>query len=108
MQKVEDQVLESKVIGVATRRVDGPLKTTGEAMYSSDHHFPSLVYAWPTTATIAAGTISAIDTGAAERMPGVVAIYHHANIGPLYRTPPPQGFSLMVDERRPPLEDNTV
>lgn len=101
-------ITESKIIGVGTPRVDGPLKTTGAAMYSSDFHFPDLVFAWPVTATIASGTVTTIDTFVAEKMPGVLAIYTHRNIGPLYRTPPAAGFSMIIDERRPPLEDTTV
>jgi xanthine dehydrogenase YagR molybdenum-binding subunit len=108
MELAQQQIGESKFIGVATPRIDGPLKTTGKAMYASDHRFPGLVYAWPSTATIASGTIERIDTSVAEKMPGVIAIYHHDNIGPLYRTPPAAGFSMIVDEKRPPLEDNTV
>ncbi len=38
-----DQVTESKVIGVATPRIDGPLKVSGSAMYASDHNFPGLL-----------------------------------------------------------------
>jgi xanthine dehydrogenase YagR molybdenum-binding subunit len=108
MEQAQDQIKESKVIGVPTSRIDGPFKTTGTAMYSSDYHFPDLLYAWPTTATIASGTIQNLDISAAESMPGVIAIYHHGNIGALYRTPPAAGFSMIVDERRPPLEDTTV
>jgi xanthine dehydrogenase YagR molybdenum-binding subunit len=106
-QSIAD-VTESKFIGVATPRIDGPLKTTGSAMYTSDHDFPDLVYAWPTTATIASGTITAIDTSVAKKMPGVLAVYTHATIGPLYRTPPSDGTSMIVDEKRPPLEDTTI
>lgn len=102
------QITQSKVIGVSTPRIDGPLKATGKAMYSSDHHFPGLVYAWPVTATISSGSVTLIDTSAAKRMLGVLAIYTHENIGDLYRTPPAAGFSLMQDERRPPLEDTEV
>ena len=107
-EQTSEQILNSKVIGVATPRVDGPLKTTGTAMYSSDHHFPGLVYAWPTTATIASGAVTHIDTSTAEKLPGVIAIYTHENIGSLYRTPPSPLLSLMIDETRPPLEDTTV
>ncbi len=107
-QHAPEQIKESKVIGVPTPRVDGPVKTTGTAMYSSDHHFPGLVHAWPATATVASGTITKIDTSVAEKMPGVLAVYHHENIGKLYRTPPAAGFSMIVDERRPPLEDTTI
>ena len=108
MGQAQEQITKSAVIGVATPRIDGPLKTTGTAMYSSDHHFEGLVYAWPVTATIASGSITGIDTGMAEKMPGVLAVYHHGNIGTIYRTPPGSGFSMVLDEKRPPLEDTTV
>jgi xanthine dehydrogenase YagR molybdenum-binding subunit len=107
-QQAPEEITQSKIIGVPTPRIDGPLKTTGTAMYSSDHHFPDLVFAWPTTATVSSGTISSIDTSDAEKMPGVLAVYRHENIGPIYRTPPAAGFSMILDEKRPPLEDNTV
>ena len=41
-------------------------------------------------------------------MPGVKAVYSYGNIGKLYRTAPPSGFSGIVDEQRPPLEDEVV
>jgi xanthine dehydrogenase YagR molybdenum-binding subunit len=108
MQQTQEPIKNSTVIGVPTPRIDGPLKTTGTAMYSSDHHFEGLVYAWPVTATAASGTISNIEISVAQKMPGVIAIYHHDNIGKLYRTPPSAGFSMIIDERRPPLEDTTI
>lgn len=107
-QQAPEPVRESTVIGKSTVRIDGPLKTTGGAMYSSDHHFPGLVYAWPTTATIASGTVQQIDTSAARKMPGVLAVYTHENLDKLYRVPPASGFELVIDERRPALEDNVV
>jgi xanthine dehydrogenase YagR molybdenum-binding subunit len=107
-QQGPQPITASKVIGVPTPRIDGPVKTTGVAMYSSDHHFPGLVYAWPTTAVIAAGSIASIDVSAAKQMPGVLAVYSHDDIGPLYRTPPASGFDMLQDEKRPPLEDATV
>lgn len=103
-----DQITESKIIGVATRRVDGPLKVSGAAMYASDHHFPGLLYAWPVCATIAKGSIANLDSAQAEKMTGVVAVYHRANIGKLYRVPPAAGMSLILDEKRPPFEDDEI
>ncbi len=103
-----EQIHESKVIGVATPRIDGPLKVSGTAMYASDYHFPDLVYAWPVCATISSGSVSHIDVSSAENLPGVLAVYHRENIGPLYRVPPSSGFSMIVDERRPPFEDDIV
>ena len=89
-------------------RVDGPLKVSGKAMYTSDHNLPGMLYAVPVCATIANGTITAIDTAAAEKMPGVKAIYHRQNIGKIFRTQPSEGFSSVLDEKRPPFEDDTV
>jgi xanthine dehydrogenase YagR molybdenum-binding subunit len=89
-------------------RVDGPLKVTGSAMYSSDYKLPGMLYAVPVCATIASGTILGIDTTRAEAMPGVKAVYHRANFGKLFRTAPPQGFSGLTDEKRPPFEDDAV
>lgn len=103
-----EQIRESKVIGIPTPRIDGPLKVSGAAMYASDHHFPGLLYAWPVCATVSSGAVTNIDTRTAEKMTGVVAVYTRENIGKLYRVPPSSGFSMVVDERRPPLEDDTI
>ena len=89
-------------------RVDGALKVSGTAMYTSDHVFPGMLYAVPVCATIANGTVTSIDTSRAETMPGVKAVYHRGNIGKIYRVAPASGFSGIVDERRPPFEDYTV
>src|SRR5205814_7527203 len=95
-------------IGRKTPRVDGPLKVTGTAQYTSDFHFPGLLYAVPVEATIANGKIQKLDTTAAEKMPGVQAIFHRENIGKILRSAQGQGFEGIVDERRPPFEDDVV
>ncbi|WP_420995624.1 xanthine dehydrogenase family protein molybdopterin-binding subunit [Cupriavidus sp. 30B13] len=59
------------MIGAPLDRVDGVLKVTGRARYAADHSFPNLAHAVMVTSTIADGRIVAMDTGAAERMPGV-------------------------------------
>ncbi|MGB8537642.1 MAG: xanthine dehydrogenase family protein molybdopterin-binding subunit [Acidobacteriaceae bacterium] len=89
-------------------RVDGPLKVSGVAMYTSDHNLPGMLYAVPVCATIANGTISSLDTSRAGAMPGVKAVYTRQNIGKLFRTAPADGFSGILDERRPPFEDDTI
>jgi len=103
-----DQINESKVIGVATPRIDGALKVSGAAMYTSDYHFPEMVYAWPVCATVSSGSVNAIDFATAQKMLGVIAVYHRENIGKLYRVPPATGFSMIIDEKRPPFEDDIV
>ena len=89
-------------------RVDGPLKVSGTAMYSSDHNLPGMLYAVPVCATIAKGSIATLDTSRAEAMPGVKAVYHRQNLGKLFRTAPAQGLSAYLDERRPPFDDDTI
>ncbi|MBV8417737.1 MAG: xanthine dehydrogenase family protein molybdopterin-binding subunit, partial [Verrucomicrobia bacterium] len=81
---------------------------SGAAMYASDHHFPGMLYAVPVEATIANGEIWQLDTAAAEKMPGVRAIFHRANIGRIFRSVPGQGFEGICIERRPPFEDDVV
>ena len=83
--------------GGSSPRVDGPLKVTGGAMYASDHNLPGMLYAVPVCATIASGTITGLDTSAAERMPGVKAVFYHSkegqkgNVGQLFRCAPGGG-----------------
>lgn len=89
-------------------RVDGSLKVTGGAKYTSDHNLPGMLYAVPVCATIAKGTIARLDVSKAEGMPGVKAVYHRANVGKIFRSAVGGGFDAMLDERRPPLEDDVI
>src|SRR3981081_1274696 len=96
------------VIGKAQPRVDGPLKVSGRAMYTSDHHLPGMLYAVPVCATIANGEIEKSDASDAEKMPGVRAIFVRTNIGNLFRASEGVAFDSemsYLDETRPPLED---
>src|SRR5947209_17493362 len=95
-------------IGRKTPRVDGPLKVSGTAMYASDFHFPGMLYAVPVEATIANGRVEKLDTAAAEKMPGVRAIFHRQNIGKIFRSVKGEGLKRICEERRPPFEDDVV
>ncbi|MGA8938167.1 MAG: xanthine dehydrogenase family protein molybdopterin-binding subunit [Acidobacteriaceae bacterium] len=95
----------SSIIGAPVPRVDGPLKTTGTAMYAGDYNFPHMVYAVPVCSTIANGKIRSIDASAAEKLPGVLLILHHNNIKGIYRNAPGTG---PISETRPPLSDNII
>lgn len=55
-------------------RYDGNAKVTGQAKYSYEFAAPGVVYACLITSSIASGTISAMDTAAAGKLPGVLAI----------------------------------
>nr|MBF0684317.1 xanthine dehydrogenase family protein molybdopterin-binding subunit [Pseudomonas sp.] len=93
-------------VGSPLARIDGPLKVSGRAPYTADHRFPGMLYAVPVTATIAAGTLTSLDVSVARSMPGVQAVFTRENIGPLYRAS--KGSGAMLDERRPPLEDDEI
>jgi xanthine dehydrogenase YagR molybdenum-binding subunit len=94
-------------IGTKVPRIDGPLKTSGTAKYSSDYNLPNMVYAVPVCATIAKGSIKRMDTAQAETMRGVLKIYHHGNAPRLYR-PSPANDNAFVDEKRPAFEDEKI
>lgn len=103
-ESVAPAMQPSKIIGASLSRVDGPLKTTGVANYASDYNFPRMVYAVPVCSTIANGRIRSLDTTAAEKMPGVLLVLHHGNIGPLFRT----SSRARNSEDRPPFEDEVI
>jgi xanthine dehydrogenase YagR molybdenum-binding subunit len=99
---------QMSVIGKSQPRIDGPVKVTGLAQYTSDFHFPGMLYAVPVEATIASGKIQKLDTTVAEKMPGVHAIFHRENIGKIFRSVVGQGIDGICEERRPPFEDDIV
>jgi xanthine dehydrogenase YagR molybdenum-binding subunit len=74
-----------KVVGQPTRRIDGPLKTTGRATYAYEWHDPDLDYAYgyPVGSAIAKGQITSIDTEAARHAPGVLDVITTLQIGDL-------------------------
>ncbi|KQX01939.1 xanthine dehydrogenase [Massilia sp. Root418] len=74
-----------KVVGRATDRIDGPLKTSGTAPYAYEQHgaAPDAAYGYVLGSAIAKGRIAAMDTSAAQRAPGVLAVVTAANAGKL-------------------------
>ncbi|WP_224367575.1 xanthine dehydrogenase family protein molybdopterin-binding subunit [Hyalangium versicolor] len=63
-----------KSVGKPLDRVDGRLKVTGGAKYSAEYPLEGLVHAVIVTSTIASGTITRVDSTAAEKAPGVLAV----------------------------------
>jgi xanthine dehydrogenase YagR molybdenum-binding subunit len=99
------------VVGKGRARVDGPLKVTGRAMYTSDFSFPGMLYAVPVGSIIAKGEVLRIDAADAERMPGVRAIFRRGNLGKLFRATSAFSFGAemsYLDEQRPAFEDDVV
>jgi xanthine dehydrogenase YagR molybdenum-binding subunit len=83
--------MQTPQIGQPLRRVDGRLKVTGQARYAAEHAVPGCVHGVLVTSTIAAGRIVHLDTRAAARAPGVLAIVSHLNAPrvPGYEHPQP-------------------
>jgi xanthine dehydrogenase YagR molybdenum-binding subunit len=74
-------------VGKPLVRVEGREKVTGRAKYSAEFPLPGLTYGVLTTSTIAKGKIQSIDTSAAAREPGVIAVLTHQNLPKLAKTP---------------------
>jgi len=76
---------QMKVVGKPLDRIDGPFKTTGSAPYAYEQHAaaPNAAYGYVIGAAIAKGRIVSIDTAAARRAPGVIAVVTHENAGKL-------------------------
>jgi xanthine dehydrogenase YagR molybdenum-binding subunit len=96
------------LLGGKLPRIDGPLKVSGRAGYTSDVSLQGMLYAVPVPSTIASGQVISIDASTARKLPGVRAVYYRGNIRPFFRSAPPQGFSGILDEKRPPFEDDVV
>ncbi len=69
----------TNILGPARNRVDGPLKVTGQATYAVEFEIPRCVHAWPVVSNLAKGTITSMDTKAAESAPGVLKVLTHQN-----------------------------
>ena len=96
------------VVGKPLDRVDGRDKVMGRAKYSAEYALPGLTYGVLKTSDIARGRIQGIDTSAALKEPGVLAIFTHENLPKLARTPndadgkkaigAPMGFMPMTSD----------
>jgi len=95
-------------VGHDTPRVDGLLKVSDKAQYTSEFHFPGMLYAVWVEATIANGRVVRLDTAAAEKIPGVRAIFRRENIGKIFRSVAEPVFEGICEERHPPFEDDVV
>ncbi|MBL7727474.1 MAG: xanthine dehydrogenase family protein molybdopterin-binding subunit [Dinghuibacter sp.] len=60
-------------------RVDGKLKVTGAAKFAAEFTLNKMVYGVLVGSTIARGKITAMNTAAAQKAPGVLAVITHEN-----------------------------
>ncbi len=69
----------NETVGKPVDRVDGKLKVTGGATYSAEFNIKNMVHGVAVLSTIAKGRIKNINTGIAEKSPGVIEILTYKN-----------------------------
>jgi xanthine dehydrogenase YagR molybdenum-binding subunit len=93
-------------IGQPLSRVDGRLKVTGGARYTADLVAADAAHAAIVHSAIANGRTMSIDTSAAEKAPGVLAVLTHRNMPRMKAVPwshlHPQGQTYL------PLQDDRI
>ncbi|HJW46851.1 MAG TPA: xanthine dehydrogenase family protein molybdopterin-binding subunit, partial [Lysobacter sp.] len=93
-------------IGQPISRLDGRLKVTGAAQYTADIPVAATAHAAIVHSTIANGRTVSIDTTAAEKAPGVLAVLTHRNMSRMNPMPwshlRPQGQTYL------PLQDDKI
>ena len=70
-----------KIIGQRYKRVDGPVKSSGRAKYSSDLNPKDLLFGAYITSPYAHARVTNVDTSAAEKTAGVKAVHVSAPAG---------------------------
>ncbi len=83
-----DQLSEAdRLIGKPVDRIDGRVKVTGGATFTTEFPLENLAYASLAYSTIAKGTMKSIDVAKVEEAPGVLAVITHRN-APEIKDPP--------------------
>jgi xanthine dehydrogenase molybdenum-binding subunit len=67
-------------VGKSVRRVDAVAKVTGRARYTDDFFIPGMLVARYLRSTIAHGRVTKIDTGKAQQLPGVEAVFTYEDV----------------------------
>lgn len=70
---------KKKFVGEGFDRIDGLLKVTGAARYAMDYPVQNAAHGLLFKSVVASGRILDIDTSAAEKSPGVLAVITHKN-----------------------------
>src|SRR5690242_45460 len=94
-------------VGQPISRADGRLKVTGRARYTGDIPLAGAAHAAIVHSPIANGRTVSIDTAAAEKAAGVLAIFTYRNMPRMNPTPKPwshlhphgQGYLPLQDEK---------
>ena len=95
-------------IGQPISRVDGRLKVTGGARYTADIPLAGATHAAIVHSTIANGRTLSIDTTAAEKAPGVLAVFTYRNMPRMNPTPKPWSHLHPHGQGYLPLQDDKI
>ncbi len=95
-------------IGQPLDRVDARLKVTGQATYTAEHKIPNVAHAVLVTSPIAKGRILSVNTAAAERVTGVLAIMTNRNAPKLAKNPMDNTNGGPADRKLQVLQDDQV
>jgi xanthine dehydrogenase YagR molybdenum-binding subunit len=95
-------------IGKPVSRVDGRQKVTGTATYAAEFDVPGQAHGAIVRSAVARGRIASIDSAAAERSPGVIAVVTHRNAPRLAYRPHKGVVDPAVGERLHIIQDDRV
>jgi xanthine dehydrogenase YagR molybdenum-binding subunit len=84
------------------------LKVTGRAAYTADLPLADAAHAAIVHSTIASGRTVSIDSGAAEKAPGVLAVFTHRNMPRMNPTPKPWSHLHPHGQGYLPLQDDKI
>ena len=89
------------VLGQPLERVDGPLKVTGRAPYAYEFRDPAgpALVGYLVLSSVGQGSVSVLDTRAAEAAPGVRLVLTHRN-APKQGSPPSQDCNPQLTDAR--------
>src|SRR5437868_1924138 len=96
------------VIGQPIPRADGRLKVTGKAPYTADLRLANAAHGAIVHSTIARGRTVSIDTAAAEKAPGVLAVFTYRNMPSMNPTPKPWSHLHPHGQSYLPLQDDQI
>jgi xanthine dehydrogenase YagR molybdenum-binding subunit len=97
-----------KDIGDPLTRVDGRLKVTGAAAYAAEVEVARVAHAVLIVSTVGRGRITHVDTAAARRVPGVLAVITHENVGRLPPQPDVKSKTSPTDRVLQLFQDDVV
>ena len=87
-------------LGAPAERREGRDKVTGLARYAAEHTVSGRVHAWPVAAAVASGSVRAIDTSEALRLPEVLTVLTHEN-APRLADPDDPTLAVLQNSRVP-------